>query len=221
MKIDRKKCVGCANCAPVCPMGAIYIDDGGFAEVNTEVGEYVTPSPPGILTLPAIDLIDRGCLYVTAPIDEVDAPRVTVGLEARVSLDAFPGHEFHGTVRRIAPYVLEIEKQARTVEVEVGISEQDDLSGLLPGYSADVEIIIDRQENTLRIPAEALLDENRVLLRDPANGTVLERTVKVGLSNWNVAEVLEGLAEGDLIILSARKEGVEPGVRVEPTRQKK
>ena len=36
MKIDRKKCVGCANCAPVCPMGAIYIDEKGFAEVNEE-----------------------------------------------------------------------------------------------------------------------------------------------------------------------------------------
>jgi len=36
MKIDRKKCVGCANCAPVCPMGAIYIDEKGFAEINEE-----------------------------------------------------------------------------------------------------------------------------------------------------------------------------------------
>ena len=36
MKIDRKKCVGCANCAPVCPMGAIYIDERGFAEINEE-----------------------------------------------------------------------------------------------------------------------------------------------------------------------------------------
>jgi len=36
MKIDRKKYVGCANCVPVCPMGAIYIDDHGFAEVNEE-----------------------------------------------------------------------------------------------------------------------------------------------------------------------------------------
>ncbi len=36
MRIDRKKCVGCANCAPVCPMGAIYIDEKGFAEVNEE-----------------------------------------------------------------------------------------------------------------------------------------------------------------------------------------
>ncbi len=187
---------------------------GVVAEVNTEVGEFVTPSPPGIPTLPAIDLIDQGCLYVTAPIDEVDAPRVTLGQEARVTLDAFPGREFHGTVRRIAPYVLEIEKQARTVEVEVGLSKEDDLSGLLPGYSADVEIIIDRRENTLRIPAEALLDGNRVLVPDATDGTVQEREVKTGLANWNFAEITEGLTEGERIVLSARKEGVKPGVRV-------
>ncbi|MDQ1363945.1 MAG: HlyD family secretion protein, partial [Pseudomonadota bacterium] len=46
--------------------------DGVVVEVNGEVGEYVTPSPPGILTLPAVDVIDNSCFYVTAPIDEVD-----------------------------------------------------------------------------------------------------------------------------------------------------
>jgi len=49
---------------------------GVVAEVNAELGEFVTPSPPGIPTLPAIDLLDVSCLYVSAPIDEVDAPAV-------------------------------------------------------------------------------------------------------------------------------------------------
>ncbi|MEN8174705.1 MAG: biotin/lipoyl-binding protein, partial [Pseudomonadota bacterium] len=43
---------------------------GVIAEVNGEVNEYVTPSPPGIATLPVIDLIDNSCFYVSAPIDE-------------------------------------------------------------------------------------------------------------------------------------------------------
>ena len=47
--------------------------DGIVAEVNGELGEFLTPSPPGIPTLPAIDLIDDSCLYVSAPIDEIDA----------------------------------------------------------------------------------------------------------------------------------------------------
>ncbi|PIQ40119.1 MAG: efflux transporter periplasmic adaptor subunit, partial [Thalassolituus sp. CG17_big_fil_post_rev_8_21_14_2_50_53_8] len=61
---------------------------GIVAEVNGEVGEYATPSPPGVATPPAIDLIDERCLYVRAPIDEVDASVIRVGMDARVTLDA-------------------------------------------------------------------------------------------------------------------------------------
>ena len=88
---------------------------GIVAEINGEVGEYLTPSPPGIPTPPAIDLIDDSCLYVTAPIDEVDAAQLKVGMTGRISLDAYRGKHFSGRVRRIAPYVLALEKQARTV----------------------------------------------------------------------------------------------------------
>ena len=53
--------------------------DGTVAKIVGELGEYSTPSPPGVPTPPAIDLIDETCLYVTAPMDEVDAPRIKVG----------------------------------------------------------------------------------------------------------------------------------------------
>nr|MBP9677962.1 efflux RND transporter periplasmic adaptor subunit [Aeromonas sp.] len=91
---------------------------GVVAEVNSKLGEYMTPSPPGVAMPPVIDLIDDNCLYVSAPIDEVDAARLKVGQSARVLLDAMPGRDFAATVTRIAPYVKELEKQARTVEVE-------------------------------------------------------------------------------------------------------
>ena len=53
--------------------------DGVVAEISGELNEYVTPSPPGIPTPPAVDLIDDACYYISAPIDEVDAPNVQVG----------------------------------------------------------------------------------------------------------------------------------------------
>ena len=93
--------------------------NGIVAEVNGEIGEFVTPSPVGIPTPAAVDLMDTSCIYVSAPIDEVDAPRIRVGMKAHISLDALAGELFDGTVKRIAPYVLEMEKQARTVDVEV------------------------------------------------------------------------------------------------------
>ncbi|MDH4234999.1 MAG: efflux RND transporter periplasmic adaptor subunit, partial [Gallionella sp.] len=93
--------------------------DGIVADISGELGEYATPSPPGILTLPAIDLIDDRCMYVSAPIDEADAANIKAGQVARITLDAIKGKAFAGKVKRVAPYVLELEKQARTVEVEV------------------------------------------------------------------------------------------------------
>ena len=112
---------------------------GVIAEINGELGEFVTPSPVGIPTPPTVDLIDASCLYISAPIDEVDAPRVRAGLPARISLDAFPDRVFPGHVRRVAPYVLDQEKQARTVEIEAEFDDPEK-AGLLAGYSADVEV---------------------------------------------------------------------------------
>jgi HlyD family secretion protein len=183
---------------------------GIVAEVTGEQGEYTTPSPPGIPTPPAIDLIDDACLYVTAPIDEVDAPRIKVGLPARIALDAFPGQHFAGRVRRIAPYVLEVEKQARTVEVEVVFTDAKAAKTLLVGYSADAEIVLESRDKVLRVPAQALLDGNKVLVLK--NGMLEERKVELGLSNWEFSEVRGGLQAGEKVVTSLEIEGVKAGV---------
>ncbi len=188
--------------------------DGIIAEVNGELGEYVTPSPVGIPTPPAIDIIDTSCLYVSAPIDEVDAPEIRTGMIARISLDAFRKHYFEGKVRRVAPYVLEKEKQARTVNIEVDFITADDNQNMLPGYTADVEIIIDAHQNSLRIPSQALLKGNRVYLYDPDFDTIGEVEVKTGLSNWEFTEILQGLKQGQKIVSSIDKKGLEEGALV-------
>ncbi len=189
--------------------------DGVVADISGELGEYATPSPPGILTLPAIDLIDDSCMYVSAPIDEVDAAKLKVGQHSRITLDAIKGRTFPGRVRRIAPYVIDLEKQARTVEVEVEFDKVAEKDNLLVGYSADVEIVYDTREHVLRIPTQTLLEGNRVL-RYGSNGVLEERKVTTGLSNWEQAEVLSGLAEGDQVVSSLDRPGVKAGVRVVP-----
>ncbi len=186
---------------------------GTVAEVNAELGEFITPSPPGIPTLPAIDLIDAQCLYISAPIDEVDAPLIKTGMSACVSLDAFPDARCSGTVQRIAPYVLEKEKQARTVEVEVKLTDPEQLHQLMPGYSADIEVLISQHDNSLRIPTEAIFDGNHIWVVD-AQGIVENRSIETGLSNWHFTEVLQGLKAGDTIILTAGREGLQSGVTV-------
>lgn len=186
--------------------------DGIVAEVNGEVGEYLTPSPPGIPTLPAIDLIDDACLYVTAPIDEVDAAQLRVGMAGRISLDAYRGKHFTGKVRRIAPYVLALEKQARTVEVEVDFESPAEIRHLLVGYSADIEVVVDARDDVLRIPTSALMPGSRVLVLTEG-GVLEERKVEAGLSNWEFTEAKGGLARGDRVVTSLERAGVKAGAR--------
>jgi HlyD family secretion protein len=188
---------------------------GVVAEVSGELNEYVTPSPPGIPTPPAVDLIDDSCFYISAPIDEVDAARVKLGQAARISLDAFGERNLQGEVRRIAPYVLDVEKQARTVEVEVEILDPAPETPLLAGYSADVEIVIERREGVLSIPTGAVRvgEPPSVLLLDPGSGLIEAREIETGISNWEQTQVTAGLAAGDQVILSVDREGVEEGAR--------
>jgi HlyD family secretion protein len=184
---------------------------GIVAEVNGEIGEFVTPSPVGIPTPPAVDLVDISCLFVSAPIDEVDAPRIRVGMPANISLDAMAKRIFDGKVRRVAPYVLETEKQARTVDVEVDFLCPAECGGMLPGYSADIEVVIEESPNALRVPTQAILEGNKVLVFT-ADGILREREIELGLSNWAWTEVAEGLAEGDEVVISVERDGVEDGV---------
>lgn len=184
--------------------------DGIVAEVNGEVGEYLTPSPPGIPTLPAVDLIDDSCLYVSAPIDEVDAAQIKVGMVGRISLDAYRGKHFTGKLRRIAPYVLALEKQARTVEVEVDFESPAEIRHLLVGYSADIEVVVDSRDNVLRIPTTALMPDSRVLVLT-GRGVLEERKIEVGLTNWEYTEAKSGLARGDRVVTSLERAGVRAG----------
>lgn len=187
--------------------------DGTVAKIVGAVGEYSTPSPPGVPTPPAIDLIDASCLYVKAPMDELDAPKIHPGQSVRIRLDAYANRVFEGKVKRVAPYVTAVEKQARTVDVEVDFVAPGEAQGLLVGYSADVEILLAARDKVTRIPTATLQEGNRVLLLG-ADNTLEARPVKAGLANWEWTEVSEGLAAGDRIVLSLEKEGVKAGVKV-------
>lgn len=187
--------------------------DGVVARVRGELAEFVTPSPIGIPTPPVVDLIDTSCFYVSAPIDEVDAPGLRTGLPVRITLDAFRGETFEGSVRRVADFVLDLEKQARTVEVEVAFEREADRRRLLAGYSADVEIVLAVREGVLRVPTEAVVREDRVWVFDSKAGVLRERRFVPGLSNWDWTEVRSGLRAGTLVVTSVERKGITDGAR--------
>ncbi len=186
--------------------------DGVIAELAIEVGEWSTPSPPVIMVPSVIDVIDTSSIYVSSPMDEVDSARLKSGLAARVAIDAYPSKRFPGHVVRVGAYVLDVEAQNRTVEVEVELDDAAFSSTLLPGTSADVEVILDTHERVLRIPTSALLSGDKVLVVE--GRTLAERSVQVGLRNWDVTEIVSGLAESDRVVVSLDRAEVKAGARV-------
>jgi HlyD family secretion protein len=183
--------------------------DGVVAEVSAEVGEWVTPAPPGVPIPPVIEIIATQGLYVSAPLDEVDVAKVRVGQPVRITLDAFPGRAFMGRLTRIAPYVVDVREQNRTFDVEVEFEDLAFSGGLRPGTSADVEVVLDARDNVLRIPSYGLIDGTRVLV---VRGTRLESlTVATGLTNWEYTEVTKGLSAGDQVVVSLDRPEVKAG----------
>jgi len=185
--------------------------NGIIAEVNVEVGEWVTPSPPLLTSPPVIDLIDPTSIFVSAPMDEVDSGAIRAGLAVKLTVDSRPGETFAGTVSRVAPYVLDQEAQNRTLEIEISIDDAEVAASLLPGTSADAEVILEKRSLVLRIPTSALLRGRTVLVL--TDGRLVEREVRLGLRNWQFAEVLNGLALGEQVVVSLDKIEIEPGVR--------
>ncbi|MGL5453060.1 MAG: efflux RND transporter periplasmic adaptor subunit [Aeromonas sp.] len=192
---------------------------GVVAEVNSKLGEYMTPSPPGVAMPPVIDLIDDRCLYISAPIDEVDAARLKVGQPARVLLDAITGRDFAATVTRIAPYVKELEKQARTVEVEATLNALPKDHPLLIGYSSDLEIAVNNASDVLRVPASSRAEDGSVLRLE--GDKLVSVNPSWGVENWNWIEVRSGLNAGDqLAAQPAQITGTGPFVaQTEPSHE--
>jgi HlyD family secretion protein len=186
---------------------------GVIAEQDVERGEWITPSPPLLTAPPVVDVIDPSSLYVSAPMDEVDSAKIRVGQSVKVTVDSHPGETFPARVARVAPYVLDVEAQNRTVEIEVEFEDPRVAATLLPGTSADVEVVLEVREDVLRVPTSALLEGQKVLV--PSDGTLEERAIEIGLKNWDYAEVRSGLEAGQLVVTSLDRAEVAEGARIE------
>jgi len=191
--------------------------DGVVAELTTEVGEWITPSPPGVPIPPVIDLIDPDAIYVSAPLDEVDVGRVKVGLPVRITMDSHPGESYRGTLTRVAPYVQDVEEQNRTFEVDVEFDDAAFARTLLPGTSADVEVILESRDDVLRIPSYALIEGKRVLV--VREGRLVSVPVETGLKNWEYTEIVSGLEPGDPVVVSLDRAEVKEGAQVRVTQE--
>ncbi len=169
---------------------------------------------------------DASCKAVTAEVGTARARIAVVEAELeKLTLRA----PFDGVIAEVAVEVGEwitpsppllptpavIETQNRTVEIEVELEDQEFSSQLLPGTSADVEVILEAREDVLRIPTSALLEGRHVLLA--RDGTLVDQPVEVGLKNWDYAEVRSGISAGQLVVVSLDRAEVKAGAVVEVT----
>lgn len=185
--------------------------DGIVAELNLEVGELsqitaVIPQAP-------IRVVDVKPRYVRAEIDEVDLPKVKVGLPARVKVLAIRKEPFAARVRKVIPFVSSTREQDRTSEIELDI----DSEGLLlpAGASADIEVITETKDDVLTITSRALLGRGRDRYVYVLEGSRLaKRPVQVGIYGYTVSEVVSGLSPSDEIVLPSDKFELTDGLRV-------
>jgi HlyD family secretion protein len=185
--------------------------DGVVADTFIEVGEWTTPSPPAIPVPPVLDLIDTRSIYISAPMDEVDSARIETGLPARVTVDSQPGRHFTARVVEVAPYVVDRVEQNRTVEIELELDDAAVAVSLLPGTSADAEVILSARDGVLRVPTSALLEGGKVLVLE--EDLLVERTLQLGVRNWDFTEVAGGLAEGALVVVSLDRPEITAGAK--------
>jgi len=145
-----------------------------------------------------VQLGDLSRMFVLASVDETDVAQVEVGQRVDVTLDAYPDEPFDGVVTRIDPQTV-VDQNVTIIPVTVEITNPD--ARLKPGMNATCDFIIDRKENALMVPSEAVKDEDGkysvTVLKD---GKQTERPVEVGIAGDTSTEILSGLKEGERVV---------------------
>ena len=190
--------------------------DGLLTDVYVQLGDSVAPGAP------VLQIIDDSRLHVDATIDEADVARVRPGQSAELHLDALPERNIAGKVVRTDPSVKRDLKGARTLTVEVEVTDLGlaRAAGLLPGMSANVEILVAEKSGVLTVASNHIVGRglNRfvyALVPEGRYHRVRKRPVEVGISNWERSEVVKGVVAGELVAASLNEKGLDDGVLVQ------
>jgi HlyD family secretion protein len=190
--------------------------DGVVAEINLEVGQLSQIT--AVIPLALIRLVDLEPRFVKAEIDEVDMPKVTLGLPARIKILAVRREPFNGTVRKLVPFVSAAREQDRTSPIELTLNTE---GALLPvGASADVEILTDTRHDVLAVPSRAVFGRggNRYVFK-LTGSTATKTSIEIGLSNYDRTEIKSGLQNGDIVLTPRGSDEIVDGGMVKEIRQ--
>lgn len=177
--------------------------------VYAKAGSGADKIHPGMMAFAGQTLIhlpDMSSMVVETLVNEVDIGKVKIGAPARVSLEAFPGADLGGKVRKVGTLArLKSPKSSVPVKAfDVLVQVEDEDRRLKPGLTAMVDIIIERQPDAITVPLPAVLARGAESVVLVANGeSIEERRVVLGSSNDEAVVVKEGLRPGERVVVDA------------------
>ena len=168
---------------------------GTVISIGARVGQYVTPKTELYM------VVDLSTVWIYADIYEYELPWVQVGDEVEMTLAGIPGKTFTGKLDYIYPYA-----EARTRSVKVRLTFDNPELLLKPEMFAEVVIKSDKRLDTVVIPSEAVIRSGRsdrvFVVRAP--GKFEPVIVKLGFQSAGQVAVLEGIEDGDEVVVSAQ-----------------
>lgn len=182
--------------------------DGTVTHRGIEPGEVVVPGVQSTFEgKPLLTVADLTTLVVNVDLHQIDAAKVALGQSAVVTLDALPGATYAGKVTKVAPASLKrTGKDVEVFPVEVTLERAE--ARVRPGMTADVRIRLDERAGALVAPVEALATEGGAtyVTRVAGEGGPSQRkervAVKAGARNEREVELVEGVGEGDRLLLA-------------------
>jgi HlyD family secretion protein len=166
---------------------------GTVTAIEVQEGENVSALAPLII------LSDLATLEILAQIDEIDVAEVAVDQKVQTRLDAFPGQELKGMITRVAPAAT-TERGSTTYQAVVRFEETD--LPLKLGMGANLKITTLEKADVLLVPNRAIQPLGRKkVVRVLEGGTVREVEVVTGLSNESETEIVDGLREGEVVLV--------------------
>jgi HlyD family secretion protein len=173
---------------------------GRVLAVHVEEGNAVSPVTAVTGGTLLLSIAATETLHLDGLVDENEVARVVVGQPARVRTEAFPERSFEGRVRKIAPLGERIQN-VTYFRVEIEITDAD-AALLRPRMSGDADIVTEVVEDALVLPETALQYRgDEIFVRTPNADGFEERPVEIGIVDGTRVQVLDGLAEGEVVAL--------------------
>lgn len=185
------------------PFDGVFSTDFADQKKNVLTSYPVGTTIKSDVQLGAVASLDT--LQLPVKVDELDLPKIKQGLKAEVKVDAIPGKVFPAEVTQVST----VGATSNGVSTYTAVLTLKNASELKYGMTATADIIVEDKQNVLTVPIQAVRtrgDKHYVALKK-ADGTVEQNhEVKVGVNNSTMLEIVDGLKEGDQVLLQQARQ---------------